>query len=382
MVEKVLKPIFARKYILIISFSISKKISFRVLIHLLDENDNAPIIDIYPYDIETDSNSIKLFINESIPIHSLILSFSVIDRDSGDNGRVTWKFDRLSLTPFELIRLTENTGELRTQHFLDREYISQYNLTLQANDHGRPVSKSTRLNIFIILLDINDNKPTFRENHMKSTINEHVKFNKQYGYEIFHLHAEDFDQDLNGEIVYSLIDNENNRFHIDSNTGIIRAMEEFDRKKQETFILHVEARDKGIDFFASVIVHKTSRPLNTCLTFKRNEDYVIKFSLGIPSLSSQGTVTFTVISRNEYSPTCDMNKNISWSIMENREFGTVVGVISCRDDDKDGPNGEMKVYSRWFPEEKTKYIIPFDIITKPSNISEVIISKTFVKNIK
>jgi hypothetical protein len=180
----------------------------------------------------------------------LVLSLSINDRDSGDNGRVTWKLDRLSSIPFELIRLTENTGELRTKQLLDREYISQYNLTIEANDHGRPLSKTTRLYIFIIILDINDNKPIFRDNHMKSTSSEHVKFDKEYGYEVFHLHADDPDQDLNGEIIYSLINNETNLFRIDSNTGIIRAMEEFDRKKQEVYILKVEARDKGILTFS------------------------------------------------------------------------------------------------------------------------------------
>ncbi|CAF4954966.1 unnamed protein product, partial [Rotaria socialis] len=78
-----------------------------VLIHVLDENDNAPIIDIYSHDIQTGMNSLTICLNESVPINSLILSLSIIDRDSGDNARVTWKLDPLSLIPFELIRLTE-----------------------------------------------------------------------------------------------------------------------------------------------------------------------------------------------------------------------------------------------------------------------------------
>jgi hypothetical protein len=228
------------------------RISFRVLIHILDENDNAPIIDIYTDDIQIDSNTVKLFLNESLPINSLILSFSITDRDSNDNGRVTWNLDRSSLIPFELIRLTENTGELRTRYSLDREYISEYNFILEANDHGRPMSKSTRLNIQIIILDENDNIPKFREDHMIATISEHVKINNQYNYEIFHLHADDFDQGLNGEIIYSIINNDKNLFQINSKTGIIQAMIEFDRKQQDKYILHVEARDKGIVFHLNV----------------------------------------------------------------------------------------------------------------------------------
>jgi len=211
----------------------------------MDENDNFPIIDFYPNDIQMDLNTIKLFLTESLPINSLILSLSIIDRDSSDNGRVTWKLDRSSLIPFELIRLTENTGELRTKNLLDREYISEYNLILEAYDHGKPKSKSTRLNIHIILLDENDNPPKFREENIQITISEHVKINHQNGYEVYHIQAEDFDQGRNGEIIYSILNQNNNLFQIDSQTGIIRAMVEFDRKQQDTYILNIQAQDKG-----------------------------------------------------------------------------------------------------------------------------------------
>jgi hypothetical protein len=102
----------------------------------------------------------------------------------------------------------------------------------------------------------------------------------------------------------------------------------------------------------------------------------LKYSLGTPSLSSRGTITFTVVSRNEYSPICNtINDTISWSIKENSERGIIIGTISCRDDDKDEPNGRISVYPQWFPEEKldnhNNHIIPFEITTKQSNTSEV-----------
>jgi protocadherin Fat 1/2/3 len=218
-----------------------------VIIHLIDENDNYPIIDFYPNDLQTDSNTLKIFLSEFSPIKTLILSLSIIDQDSGDNGRVTWKLDRSSLIPFELIRLTETTGELRTTSLLDREYISEYYFTLEATDHGRPKSKSTRINIHIFVLDENDNTPKFRQENLKVMISEHVKLDDQNGYEVYHIYADDFDQGLNGEIVYSIMNNDNNLFKIDSKTGIIRAMAEFDRKQQDTYVLRIQAQDKGIE---------------------------------------------------------------------------------------------------------------------------------------
>jgi hypothetical protein len=211
----------------------------------MDENDNFPIIDYYPNDIQIDSNTIKLSLSESLPNNSLILSLSIIDRDSGDNGRVSWKLDQSSSIPFELIRLTETTGELRTKRLLDREYISEYYFTLEANDHGKPKSKSSCLNIHIIILDENDNKPKFRQDNIQITISEHVKQDHENGYEVYHIQAEDFDQGRNGEIVYSILNKDNNLFQIDSQTGIIKAMVEFDRKQQDTYVLNIQARDKG-----------------------------------------------------------------------------------------------------------------------------------------
>ena len=195
--------------------------------------------------MELDSQLVKISVNESLPIHSLLFSLAITDQDSGDNGRVTWKLYQSSFLPFELIRLTENTGELRTKARLDRESISEYNLTIEATDHGRPLAKSTHLNIQLMILDDNDHVPRFRENNLTVTINEHVAFDEPNGYEIFRIHADDLDQGLNGEIVYSLVNNYNHLFRIDSTSGIIRAMKPFDRKQKDTYVLHIEAKDRG-----------------------------------------------------------------------------------------------------------------------------------------
>jgi len=309
----------------------------RLIIHLMDENDNFPVIDFYPNDIQIDPNTIRLSLSESLPINSLILSFSIIDRDSGDNGRVIWKLDRAALIPFELIRLTENTGELRTTRAFDREYVSEYYFGLEANDHGKPKSKSTRLNIHIIILDENDNRPKFRQENPQIKISEHVKINDSNGYEIYHIQAEDFDQDRNGEIVYSILNKDYHPFQIDSQTGIIRAMIEFDRKEQDTYILTIQARDRGS-----------------------------------PALSSETNITFTIIPRNEYAPNCFIENNqTALKIMENSKPGIILSTISCYDEDQDGLNGQMSVHAQWGPEENMKLNIPFEILTQKSNSSEV-----------
>ncbi|CAF1303773.1 unnamed protein product [Adineta steineri] len=328
----------------------SKTDTCTLIIHIMDENDNYPIIDYYPNDIQNNSNSLQLSLSELLPINSLILSLSIIDQDSDENGRVTWKLDRSSLIPFELIRLTDTTGELRTKRLLDREYISEYYFKLEAHDHGKPKSKSTYLNIHITILDENDNAPIFRQDDIQVTISEHVKLNNQNGYEIYHVQADDYDQGQNAEVTYSILNQNNNLFQIDTQTGVIRAMVEFDRKQKDTYVLQIQATDKGV-----------------------------------PPLSSKATITFTIISRNEYPPICNIDKNsASLSVMENSKQGTIVATIICHDDDTDGTNGQMNVYAQWWLEDRllnrTTYNIPFEIVTTKSNTSESTIQMVITVN--
>ena len=60
------KRIFARKNKKIYSIELLLLLFFllfdyRLIIHLMDENDNYPIIDFYPNDIQIDSNTVKSF---------------------------------------------------------------------------------------------------------------------------------------------------------------------------------------------------------------------------------------------------------------------------------------------------------------------------------
>ena len=356
---KVRKPISARKW----SVNESNRFhlasfSFRILIDLRDENDHAPSIDFYPSDLPIDNQTVIVSLSESVPIHSLVLSFAIIDHDSGENGRVTWKLDRSSFVPFELIRLTENTGELRSKQLLDRESTADYNFTLEAVDHGRPAARLTRLPIRILLLDENDHRPKFRQEQIRTTISEHVQFNDQVGYEVYRLQADDQDQGLNGEVLYSIVNNMTDRFRIDAKTGVIRAMKGFDRQEQDTFLLHVRAEDRG----------KERKPTLIWIS-----DGMLVCFLGSPSLYSETTIMFTIVARNQHAPVCQSsNDNQSWPLMENSLQGTIVGTFVCSDGDEQGPNAQLSVDARWWPEEPSaKGTIPFQVITRRYNLSEV-----------
>jgi hypothetical protein len=56
--------------------------------------------------------------------------------------------------------------------------------------------------------------------------------------------------------------------------------------------------------------------------------------------------------------------------MENSEIGTVIGTMSCSDEDNDELNGQLSVYPQWFVGDNQDKI-PFEIITTNSNTSQV-----------
>uniref|UniRef100_A0A3B4A1Z6 Cadherin domain-containing protein n=1 Tax=Periophthalmus magnuspinnatus TaxID=409849 RepID=A0A3B4A1Z6_9GOBI len=63
------------------------------------------------------------------------------------------------------------TGAVSTTRVLDREETSNYTLTIQAQDHGpTPLSSSTQ--IHVLLLDQNDNTPTFPHKTYQASISE------------------------------------------------------------------------------------------------------------------------------------------------------------------------------------------------------------------
>ncbi|KAI6076818.1 Protocadherin-10-like protein [Aix galericulata] len=121
----------------------------RVLVHLLDVNDNAP---------EVTLTSVSTPVQEDAPTGTVIAVISVLDRDSGDNGRVSCEIS--PNVPFELRSSFRNYYTLVTTEVLDREVVPEYNVSITARDMGSP-ALLTRSTLTIPVSDVNDNAPRF-----------------------------------------------------------------------------------------------------------------------------------------------------------------------------------------------------------------------------
>ncbi|MEQ2205131.1 hypothetical protein XENOCAPTIV_026304, partial [Xenoophorus captivus] len=123
----------------------------KVLVEVIDVNDNAPEISI---------TSMVSPVQENAGIGTVVALVTVTDKDGGPNGLNSCKIQ--DSVPFKLKSNYKNYYSLTVDGPLDRETVSVHNLTITAADEGSPALTSTAvLNVHIS--DVNDNAPTFPE---------------------------------------------------------------------------------------------------------------------------------------------------------------------------------------------------------------------------
>ncbi|CAO2593811.1 Protocadherin gamma-A4 [Lemmus lemmus] len=207
----------------------------KVLVTVLDVNDNAPEVTI---------TSLTSSIQEASSPGTVIALFNVHDSDSGENGLVTCSIpDNL---PFRLEKTYGNYHRLLIHRNLDREEVSEYNITITATDQGTP-PLSTETYISLQVVDINDNPPTFTHASYAAYIPE----NNPRGASILTITAQDPDSGENAQVIYSLSEDTiqgaplSSYVSINSNTGVLYALRSFDYEQFQDLKLLVTARDSG-----------------------------------------------------------------------------------------------------------------------------------------
>ena len=191
-----------------------------------DINDNAPTL-----------NRTNFSILENVLVGNSIVNLETyfFDPDNGSNGTL----DRVvQLSESNLIEVS-NKGLLRLRKSLDREMHEVIEVRLQIFDAGTPQLNST-ITVYIRLLDVNDNSPTFDPPSYMFSIRENDK-----GYQnIGQVMARDPDNGRNGTVEYRIM-NSTSLFAIDNTTGYISTNETFDREMQPSYTLIVLASDHG-----------------------------------------------------------------------------------------------------------------------------------------
>ncbi|XP_041751037.1 protocadherin beta-16-like [Coregonus clupeaformis] len=207
----------------------------KVMIDITDVNDNAPVIL-----IKTRTNPIP----ENVLPGTEVGIINVQDKDSGGNRQARCTIQQN--VPFKLNPSIKNYYSLVTTSELDREMISDYNITITATDEGSPPLSSSKT-VHLSVSDVNDNHPVFEEQSYSSYVTE----NNKPGASMSSVTARDPDWRQNGTVVYSLLPSEVNGVPVSSflsingDTGVIHAVRAFDYEQFRSFKVHVVARDNG-----------------------------------------------------------------------------------------------------------------------------------------
>ncbi|KAL6048593.1 hypothetical protein STEG23_002278 [Scotinomys teguina] len=206
-----------------------------LLITVTDVNDNTPEIT-----VTSSINSVP----ENSPSGTVIALLNVQDQDSGENGQVTCFIP--NGLPFKLEKTYGNYYKLITNSELDREQVENYNITLTAKDQGSP-PLSTETHLLLKVADANDNPPVFTHPSYSAYIPE----NNPRGSSIFSVTAVDRDSRENAQVTYSLAEDTiqgtplSSYVSINSDTGVLYALQSFDYEQFQTLQLGVTASDNG-----------------------------------------------------------------------------------------------------------------------------------------
>uniref|UniRef100_UPI0014452F3F protocadherin gamma-A11-like n=1 Tax=Epinephelus lanceolatus TaxID=310571 RepID=UPI0014452F3F len=135
----------------------------KAIISVTDVNDNAPVVDL---------KSLTNPIPEDIPPGTEVGIINVQDRDSENNRQVRCSIQQNA--PFKLVPSIKNYYSLVTTGQLDREVVSDYNITITASDEGSPPLSSSK-SVELSVADINDNPPVFEEQSYSAYVSENNK---------------------------------------------------------------------------------------------------------------------------------------------------------------------------------------------------------------
>lgn len=200
----------------------------QVSVILLDVNDCPP----------TFTSQKMTYIQENTPVDTVVFTAQATDADSGPNSYVEYSLRGPFGNKFNIGTIN---GDVRLVGELDREELSNYTLTVVATDKGEPPLSST-MDVTMMVLDVNDNTPSFSQNIYDIEIDE----NTLTGTDVIQVFASDADEGTNGQMRFSISGgNTNSDFRIDSVTGVISVAKQLDREARSSYSLVVQAADRG-----------------------------------------------------------------------------------------------------------------------------------------
>ncbi|EUB61658.1 Protocadherin-1 [Echinococcus granulosus] len=257
--------------------------TFALRIDVIDVNDNPPRFNLLPeftlsragndfpgaFDLDEGKNADLLFhVEKNSPLEAWEQHFKLL---SGPDDRCITN----SLT--ESPQRDGTFPALCLLGTIDRETVSGFTFDLIARDQGEPMALTTTLSMSIVVLDENDNAPTFKQSEFKVFVKEN-----EVGKTLVHLRVTDLDSGENSRLSYSLRPGG----HFATNQ----------KPPNEFLLMHVLASPAP-----DGVVLRLIQPLDYEAVSSFDFEVVVQ-DHGTPRLASTATVSVEVLNTNDQPP--------------------------------------------------------------------------------
>ncbi|XP_014488108.1 PREDICTED: fat-like cadherin-related tumor suppressor homolog [Dinoponera quadriceps] len=212
----------------------------RVVVTVHDHNDHPP---------EFISEIIQGKVYETSPLGAAVVQVWAIDRDRGENARITYSITSGNVG--NVFAIEPELGLIRVARELDLGVTSEYILLVKATDHGSPaLSNTVPVHVMVTMAD--DAPPRFVQKELSAEIYE----NQQLGTYVKHVEARSTSS-LQFELLRG---NRDDTFFVNPSTGVIVIKNQLDYERTKFYNLSVSATNMaGATAVCSVIVHVLDR---------------------------------------------------------------------------------------------------------------------------
>lgn len=223
-----------------------------VVIHIIDENDNAP---------QFSNSTFTFMVAENEPADSFVGKLVATDKDIGRNAELIYSLFSTTID----FSIDPNNGFIRTRRSFNREDLIHRTTSATASnsapisisagaenfilfdaiviDNGSPRLRD-KVRVKVIVTDVNDNAPEFIRAPYKVQVSEGASV----GAQLLRIYSNDVDEGLNGDVYYRIIDgNQAGHFMLDDATGQLSLTRQLDREHQSLYILVIMAQDAAIE---------------------------------------------------------------------------------------------------------------------------------------
>ncbi|XP_039766500.1 protocadherin alpha-3-like [Ornithorhynchus anatinus] len=273
--------------------------SMKLLVMVLDANDNAPQFDRAVY---------KVRLPENTSNGTLVIQLNATDQDEGSNGVVSYSFSGDVFPEVKSkFRIDPDSGEIKVVGMIDFEEVKLHEIQVEATDRGNPPMVE-HCTVLVEVVDTNDNTPEITVTSLSLPVREDAL----PGTVIALISVSDRDSGANGQVTCTLTP--------PGPFGLVSTFKNYyslvlqgpvDREKVAAYVLLVTARDGGdpaLEATASVSVAIAdvndnapafAQPAYTVLVKENNPpgSHIFTVSARDPDAQENALVSYSLVDR-------------------------------------------------------------------------------------